>query len=438
MRNFIIEQSPSEIYTSTAGLALVGQCLNKHTPLPKSARSIPKRHGLPNIDLIRTYLGLIVSGKSDFEAVEQVRQDPFFKQAMGIRQSVSSSRLRQRFDEDARDLIPLLDEASVAFLQSVKAPVTALDTGHVALDIDVFPQDNGGTKKEGVSRTYKSNVDGYAPIAAYLGREGWCLACELRPGSQHAQKEFAYTLERVIPRARALTCAPLLVRLDSAHDAEANRAWFRRQPGVDYLIKFNPRRMEALDWYDLAREKGVWHQPRPGKQVALFSVQRQDEDGDYRLVVQLTIRMSDRRGQLYLEPELELEGWTTSLSPERYDDECILSLYRDHATSEQFHSEFKTDLDLERLPSGKFDTNDLVMAFGVLACNILRWLGLHGLMGETSPVRHRARRRRLRTVMQEIIDIAGRMLERGRRLVLRFGRHCPSYRAYGHLDMLLS
>ena len=39
-------------------------------------------------------------------------------------------------------------------------------------------------------------------------------------------------------------------------------------------------------------------------------------------------------------------------------------LYRQHATSEQFHSEFKTDL--ERLPSGKFPTNDLVMHLGVL------------------------------------------------------------------------
>mgnify|MGYP003685880697 CR=1 FL=1 len=84
MRNFIIEQSPSEIYTSSAGLTLVGQCLNKHTPLPTSVRSLPKRHGIANIDLIRTYLGLIVSGKSDFEAVEQVRQDPFFQQALGI------------------------------------------------------------------------------------------------------------------------------------------------------------------------------------------------------------------------------------------------------------------------------------------------------------------------------------------------------------------
>lgn len=38
-----------------------------------------------------------------------------------------------------------------------------------------------------------------------------------------------------------------------------------------------------------------------------------------------------------------------------------ISLYRNHALSEQFHSEFTTDLDLERLPSGKFATKALVM-----------------------------------------------------------------------------
>jgi hypothetical protein len=47
MRKFILEQPPSEIYTSAAGLALVGHCLNKH-------RLLPKRHGIANIDLIRT------------------------------------------------------------------------------------------------------------------------------------------------------------------------------------------------------------------------------------------------------------------------------------------------------------------------------------------------------------------------------------------------
>jgi hypothetical protein len=443
MRNFNIEQSTTEIYTPSAGLALGGLCLNKHTDLGKSLRTIPKRHGIANMDLVRTYMGQMLTGKSDFEVVDLSRNDPFFKEAMGIKQSPSASRLRQRFDEDAKALIPLMDEANIEFLKSVDAPVSPLWTGHIPLDMDVFPQDNGKTKKEGVSRTYKNNVDGYAPIAAYLGTEGWCVACELRPGSQHSQSEFGFTLDRVLPRVRSLTSAPVLVRLDSAHDAMANRQRFSAEE-IDYLIKWNPRKQDPLDWYSLAEEQQVdWHTPRPGKRVATFSLTRWDEEEGkekrcYRLVVRLIIRMSDKHGQLFLDPEFELEGWTTSLLEEGYNNEEIIQLYRDHATSEQFHSEFKTDLDLERLPSGKFDTNDLVMTFGVMAYNILRWMGITALLGKTSPVRHPAKRRRLRTVMQEIIGVAGRMMEKGRRLVLRFGKHCPSIKAYRQLHLILT
>ncbi len=155
MRNFTLQQSRTEVYTPNGGLALVGHCLNRHTSLAKTARTVAKRHGIPNIELIRTYLGLITLGKSDFEAAEPVRTDPFFKSALGIKQSPSSARLRQRFDEDAKGLTPLLNDASVEFLQSVDAPVSPLAMGHVALDMDVFPMDNSQTHKEGVSYTYK-------------------------------------------------------------------------------------------------------------------------------------------------------------------------------------------------------------------------------------------------------------------------------------------
>ena len=54
---------------------------------------------------------------------------------------------------------------------------------------------------------------------------------------------------------------------------------------------------------------------------------------------------------------MKVDTFWTSIpdSPEK-----VIDLYRDHATSEQFHSEIKSDLDLERLPSGKFATNQLV------------------------------------------------------------------------------
>ena len=126
MRTFTLQQSKTEVYTPHGGLALVGHCLNRHTSLPQTARTVVKRHGIPNIDLIRTYLGLITLGKSDFEAVESARTDPFFKSAMGIKQSPSSARLRQRFDEDAQALTPLLEDASC---ESSMAHLRSLDPG---------------------------------------------------------------------------------------------------------------------------------------------------------------------------------------------------------------------------------------------------------------------------------------------------------------------
>jgi len=48
-------------------------------------------------------------------------------------------------------------------------------------------------------------------------------------------------------------------------------------------------------------------------------------------------------------PDYVLEGWTTTLSS-HLDAAKVIALYCDHATHEQFHSEFKTDRDLERLP----------------------------------------------------------------------------------------
>ena len=53
-----------------------------------------------------------------------------------------------------------------------------------------------------------------------------------------------------------------------------------------------------------------------------------------------------------------------------------------------------------------------------------------GLLGQFAPIRHPAKRRRIRTVMQELIYLAGRLLSRSRRLIVRFSRHCPGFAAF--------
>ena len=238
MKRFVLEQSNTEFYTSHSGLSLVGLCLNRFTTLCKSLRTaVPLRHGIAHSDVIKSYLGQLCLGKSDFDAVENVRADRYFKESLDISRVPSAARLRQRMDEHAKDLLPVMYETGIEFLVKAKVPVSPLAMGYVALDIDVFPMDNSGTHKEGVSRTYKG-MDGYAPIAAYLGEEGWCLACELREGRQHYQNEFLYPLERVLPNARKLTAKPLLVRIDSGHDAWETREALVRQ-GADFILKWN-------------------------------------------------------------------------------------------------------------------------------------------------------------------------------------------------------
>ncbi|MBC7360569.1 MAG: transposase [Desulfacinum sp.] len=108
----------------------------------------------------------------------------------------------------------------------------------------------------------------------------------------------------------------------------------------------------------------------------------------------------------------------------------MIALYEKRGLSEQFHSEIKTDLDLERLPSGKFATNALVLTLGGFAYKILRILGQNGLWGRFSPVRHPVKRRRVRTVIQELMYLAARVIRTGRRLKLQFVRHGPTFRAF--------
>ena len=90
-----------------------------------------------------------------------------------------------------------------------------------------------------------------------------------------------------------------------------------------------------------------------------------------RRVMKVVERTIDKHGAHLLLPEYEIEGWWTSLWDWSGD---IINLYKDHGTSEQFHSEFKTDMNVERLPSGKFATNALVLSCSVLVYNILRRL----------------------------------------------------------------
>ncbi len=442
MKRFIIVQSDKEFYTSHSGLALVGLCVNKLCSLPAKAKAAfpvsPGSNGIGLDDILRSYIGLLTLGQSDYEAVTNRKEDDYFRESLGIGRIPSSETLRQRLDEVALDLRSLADYCSVEFLREAQVKITPLETGHIPLDCDVFGMDNSKTKKEGVSRIYNGQ-DGYAPMAGYIGREGWCLELELREGKQHSQCEFIPFLNRVIEKARSLTSFKLMVRLDSAHDAIDTRVTLAGQRKVSYIIKWNPRKEDLQEWARRIFKEGKVTTPRQGKRIGLLTVHIQQvhygKTYQFRRVMRAVERTIDRKGQMLLIPEIEVEGWWTTLVTLETE---VIRLYEDHGTMEQFHSEIKSDMDVERLPSGKFATNGLILTLVGLSYNILRAIGQFGLVDGHTPVRHPAKRRRIKTVMQELMYLAARLVKTGRRFKLIFSRHCPGFGAFEALYQRLN
>ncbi|MBE0473855.1 hypothetical protein [Rhodoferax sp.] len=268
MTDFIIKKLPYDL-SSHAGLALIGQYL-KSTHLKSLLDSaFPIRAGIANSDVLKSYIGLLSLGKNDFDAIENFRDNDFFKRALDLRHVPSSPTLRQRFDSFASQWFDLMPQINHKLLSQRVAgkPIDfgALDCSYTPVDLDTFAMNNSFTKKELVGRTY-AGLDGYCPFAVYLGSLGYCL---------------------------------------------------------------------------------------------------------------------------------------------------------------------------ERLPSGKFDTNYLVCQLAAVAMNLLRMIGQNTLNGTDSPVRHTAKHRRIRTVMQEIMFKAARMIKHAGRWIFGLGESDSGFavfeRHYGQL-----
>ena len=383
-KNIIVEFTNERIIPAS-GLAVVGALLGKSGFIKKLNRmditSNRSQHQIKNGDIVLTYLGMLCMGKPYFEAVHEMDDDKDFYK-------------------------------------------TALANGLVPVDIDVTPMDNSKSKKEGVSRTYKG-FDGYAPMMAYIGTEGYAINFELREGKQHCQKGTVEFLQETIKLCHKLTDKPLLIRLDSGNDSIDNVAVLM-DTGCFFIIKRNLRRESTDDWFEMAKQycQNV-NSPRDGKTVYIGSdwktvtSKQFNKEFTLRTGYEITERTIDKYGQFNLVPDVEVETWWTNLGD---PDEEIIRLYHAHGECEQFHSEVKTDMDLERLPTGKFATNALVLELGMIAYNILRMIG-QGTIGGRAPRQKRdVKRRRLRTVISNLIMLAGHVTMHARQLIIGLGK----------------
>ncbi|MCP4339003.1 MAG: IS1380 family transposase [Desulfobulbaceae bacterium] len=423
-----------EKLSSHSGLILIGMLLES-TQLRKRLEQILGVHCVDpyfsHADVLFSMIGLISIGKPNYDAIEIFREKPeFFAKALSLSGCPSSVTVRQRIDLIGTKADNIIKEESAAMVSNKAPAITPLKTSSgklIPLDIDVSPFDNSKTKKMGVSRTYKG-CDGFAPIFAYLGREGYLVNLELREGSQHCQKNTPQFIWDTLEYSRKITSAPILMRLDSGNDSKDNFPNPDRYEGVHFIIKRNLRKESLKAWLNLAQREGAQTVNCERKSVWLgkTTIGINGNVLPYPITFKATERYM-KKNERFLIPEIEIETYWCNLNDMPPAE--VIELYHDHGTSEQFHSEIKSDMGVERLPSGNFSSNSLVLHLTMLSYNMLRIIGQQwveedkeiGTKKLPKPRQKKVARRRLRTVMQDIIYMAGRLTYGGRQFFISFG-----------------
>ena len=226
----IVEESSQNV-NSNAGIFLAKQILDRIPSFAKFDSCQPSLKSIAcqtysNSCVAKAEVALMTLGKTSFCDIAAHQRDDLFADAVGGA-IPSEPTFRQRLEYLATlpDARKWTEDANVELLSRVEdfGLVKTAAGECLPVDIDVSVLVNDGCRKENVGFTYH-RIDGFAPIFATVGRLGYQLANELRPGNQHSQKGFPGFLRRCVGLARRFHGGRLLVRVDSGHDADETLA----------------------------------------------------------------------------------------------------------------------------------------------------------------------------------------------------------------------
>lgn len=213
---------------------------------------------------------------------------------------------------------------------------------------------------------------------------------------------------------------PLLFRFDGGNDSK-NILSLLEKSGHFFIVKRNLRKELPEYWLSVAHAEGAIIHQNESKTVytGIHTGKKPAQDESFPaidVIFQVTERRIAKDGTRLLFPEVEIETFWTNMyeSPER-----VIGLYHDHGTSEQFHSELKSDMNIERLPSGKFAVNAMLLKLAMLSFNILRFIGQTALSSpDNLPYKTSSKRKRLRKVIDDLIRIAIKVVNHARKTIL--------------------
>ena len=382
---------------------------------------------LENETIYKTLVGLLSLGYTNFSDVEQFRNNEVFKQCLDLKFTPAQETLRLYLERELSDnFVEYCDLINIELLKKVTYSNEKVVNKYIPLDFDVTPMINPKCKKEECSRTYKGE-DGFAPLMSYLG--SYCVGAELRPGKQHSQKDSIPFVNKVLNATSEILSLEdynkVLCRFDSGHDSvdtvnALNKKKSRRNDYPEDLLEKAKSLCDKKESYSF-RSTNVYY----GYFTGMCPYKKEKVIDKAQIAFMIKEFNEDKKGNTLLFPDIEVNLYWTNLAE---DAQTIVSLYKDHGTSEQYHSEIKSDLNFEKLASGKYRVNKMLLASLTNAYNILRIIGEVTLLNQlylpegTTGKRDRIR---IKTVLRDIIYTSARFMKKGKDMVLRLYKKNP-------------
>jgi hypothetical protein len=401
---FKVESTSAKI-TPRAGVVLVdrmAEALGVRAALEERLRHLKRRRrGWRVSDKVLDLVHLVVAGGRALSDLRALRDDEALCGALG----------RERRDLPSA----MAGSTAVEFLAQLGAPeVEQLSrvAGRVArdtLELSRRPSatlDVDATFVEAHKAQAKMSYHGepgYMPMLGFVAETEGCLLGEFRHGNVSPSAGALPFLEQLVGRLPR-TVKKVRLRSDSAWFNHEVLEWAEAR-AIEFAVTAEKNR-HMLELIEAIRP-GAWEvfDDDPAEQIAESVYSFEQGRCAWRLVVL-------RRPMRQLELFSGLYEYHVVITNMDWQARRLLGWHRERATSENWIKELKDGFGLDRLPSGRFESNAAFMQIVALAYNLVGALKRLAL-----PARWRSWT--IRTLRYRLIHIAAVWVRHARRFVLK-------------------
>lgn len=314
-----------------------------------------------------------------------------------------------------------LDRAAELALSRAWYVGAAPEAAEMTVDLDSTVCEVHGKSKQGAAYGH-TKVLSYHPLVAVRDDTGEMIHTRMRSGSSQ-RGHLRFVAETVARLRRLAPEAKVTVRADSgffSYDMVERICAL----GGSYSITIpqNSKVKAAIAAIDDKAWKPIAYTRGGTAQVAECTIDtgRRDPKGPRKLrLVARRTRLVGPQGELW--PNWRHHCFITNRDD--LDTEAADAYHRDHARVELAIRDLKAG-GLAHCPSGKFFANGAWLACAALAHNLARWTAR---LGHTQ---HPNRLTVAATIRNRLLAVAGRVVNHGRRHILRLPQHWPWASAY--------